>query len=50
MHSCCQHGNKIVYEDDSKNNNATNIEIVKGIELKPGINNKAIGKSNCFFY
>ena len=44
-----QHGNKIVYEDDSKNNNAANIEIIKGIELKLGINNKAIGKVILFY-
>jgi len=34
--------NKIIYQKDDKNNGG----IVKGIELKPEINNKAIGKVN----
>ena len=40
-----QPGNTILYNDnDNKNNNVTGRGIVKGIELKPEINNKAVGE------
>ncbi|MGE5634201.1 MAG: hypothetical protein ACM3VV_03140 [Deltaproteobacteria bacterium] len=40
-----QPGNRVVYYDDDNNkNNNTNPRDLKGIELKPEINNKAIGE------
>jgi integrase len=36
--------NSIIYDNDDENNNNKNTGIVKGIELKPEINNKAVGK------
>ena len=42
-----QPGNRLIYYDDdndNKNNNKTDARNLKGIELKPEINNKAIGR------
>ncbi len=39
-----QPGNKIIYENNNKNDNTVNMGIVKANELKPEINIKAMGK------